>query len=82
MLRMPRFPAGAGLWNRQNLITIAGLAGEPLEFDDLTISKDKLICARVKVAVDLSKPLRCPRVPTSGIRASRYGSASCMKTYR
>lgn len=54
-LRLPRFPFG--LWNRKNLIAIASLAGEPLEFDRSTLSQDRIMCARIKVLVDLSLPL-------------------------
>lgn len=43
--------------HRQNWIAIAGLAGELLEFDQSTLAQDKIVCARVRVAVDLSKPL-------------------------
>lgn len=54
-LRLPHFPVG--LWNRKNLIAIASLAGEPLEFDHSTLSQDRIKCARVKVLADLSAPL-------------------------
>lgn len=54
-LRLPHFPIG--LWNRKNLIAIASLAGEPLEFDHSTLSQDRIKCARVKVMADLSAPL-------------------------
>lgn len=54
-LRLPHFPIG--LWNRKNLIAIASLAGEPLEFDRSTLSQDRIMCARIKVLVDLSLPL-------------------------
>lgn len=54
-LRLPRFPIG--LWNRKNLIATASLAGEPLEFDRSTLSQDRIMCARIKVLVDLSAPL-------------------------
>lgn len=54
-LRMPHFPIG--LWNRRNIITVASLVGVPLEIDGSTLSQGKIIFARVRVAVDLSKPL-------------------------
>lgn len=54
-VRLPRFPIG--LWNRRNIIAIAALIGEPLEIDQSTISQEQIIFARVRVAIDLSKPL-------------------------
>lgn len=40
-LRMPHFPIG--LWNRRNIIAIAGLVGEPLEIDQSTLSQEKIL---------------------------------------
>lgn len=53
-----RFPQlEIGLWNRRNLITVAKVVGTPVRFDPSTLLRSKFIFTRMKILVDLSKPL-------------------------